>query len=266
MKEQMRLQKLMAMCGVASRRASEKLILEGRVKVNGQVVRELGTKASLDDEITVDGNSIVKEEKVYFLLYKPTGYLTTVSDDKGRRTVMDLMGAEARNNRIFPIGRLDYDTSGALLMTNDGELMNRLLNSANNVEKEYLARINGHMTLDEVAKLKKGILLDGVMTKSAQVYIDSYDKKYNTTLVRLVITEGKNRQVRRMFEAVGHQLIRLHRESIGNVFLKGMKPGEYRILKPQEVKDLRALALERKERNKNFKKTPKSTWQKNRRR
>ncbi len=241
MKEQMRLQKLMAMCGVASRRASEKLILEGRVTVNGKIVRELGTKASLDDEITVDGNALVKEEKVYFVLYKPTGYLTTVKDDLGRRTVMDLMGSEATKNRIFPIGRLDYDTSGALLMTNDGELMSRLINSANNIEKEYLARINGHLTLEEVAKLKKGIELDGVKTKPAQVFIDSYDKRYNTTLVRLIITEGKNRQVRRMFEAIGYEVKKLRRVRFACVSTEGLQKGEFRPLKPHEVKKLYSL-------------------------
>lgn len=241
MKEQIRLQKLMAMCGVASRRASEKLILEGKVSVNGKVIRELGTKASLDDEIKVDGNLLVKEEKVYFVLYKPTGYLTTVKDDLGRRTVMDLMPAEVKKNRIFPIGRLDYDTSGALLMTNDGELMNKLINSANNIEKEYLARINGHLTLDEVAKLKKGIELDGVMTKPAQVFIDSYDKKYNTTLVRIIITEGKNRQVRRMFEEIGYEVKKLRRVRFACVSTEGLVKGEYRALKPHEVKKLYSL-------------------------
>lgn len=241
MKEQIRLQKLMAMCGVASRRASEKLILEGKVSVNGKVIRELGTKASLDDEIKVDGNLLVKEEKVYFVLYKPTGYLTTVKDDLGRRTVMDLMPTEVKKNRIFPIGRLDYDTSGALLMTNDGELMNKLINSANNIEKEYLARINGHLTLDEVAKLKKGIELDGVMTKPAQVFIDSYDKKYNTTLVRIIITEGKNRQVRRMFEEIGYEVKKLRRVRFACVSTEGLVKGEYRALKPHEVKKLYSL-------------------------
>lgn len=241
MAEEMRLQKIMAMCGVASRRASEKLILEGHVTVNGKIVTELGTKATLQDEILVDGELIYKEDKVYYVLYKPTGYLTTVSDDLGRRTVMDLMQAEVKKYRIFPIGRLDYDTSGVLLMTNDGELMNRLLNSSNNVEKEYLARVNGHLGLDVVAKLKKGILLDGILTKPAEVLIEGYDKRYNTTLVRVTITEGRNRQVRRMFEEVGFEVKKLRRVRFACISCDGMSKGEYRTLKPHEIKTLYSL-------------------------
>lgn len=239
--EEIRLQKILAMCGVASRRASEKLILEGRVTVNGEVVTELGTKATLLDEIKVDGNLISKEEKVYYVLYKPTGYLTTVKDDLGRRTVMDLMSTEAKRNRIFPIGRLDYDTSGVLLMTNDGELSNRLINSANNIEKQYFARVKGHVSLDVVAMLKKGIMLDGVMTKPAEVFIKDYDKKYGTTLVDITITEGKNRQVRRMFEEVGFEVKKLRRVRFGCVSTDGLAKGEYRPLKPHEVKKLYSL-------------------------
>ncbi len=241
MVEEIRLQKIMAMCGVASRRASEKLIQEGKVTVNGKIVTELGTKATLQDEILVDGELIYKEDKVYYVLYKPTGYLTTVSDDLGRRTVMDLMQAEVKKYRIFPIGRLDYDTSGVLLMTNDGELMNRLLNSSNNVEKEYLARVNGHLGLDVVAKLKKGILLDGILTKPAEVVIEGYDKRYNTTLVRVTITEGRNRQVRRMFEEVGFEVKKLRRVRFACISCDGMSKGEYRTLKPHEIKTLYSL-------------------------
>lgn len=241
MAEEIRLQKVMASCGVASRRASEKLILEGRVTVNGKVVTELGTKVLPTDEVKVDDKLIVKEDKVYYVLYKPTGYLTTVSDDRGRRTVMDLMQAEVKKNRIFPIGRLDYDTSGVLLMTNDGQLANRLINSANNIEKEYLARINGHLSLELVGKLKKGILLDGVMTKPAQVFIEEYDKQYGTTLVRITITEGKNRQVRRMFESIGFEVKKLRRVSFAGITCEGMSEGEYRMLKPHEVKKLYSL-------------------------
>lgn len=241
MAEEIRLQKIMAMCGVASRRASEKLIQEGKVTVNGKVVTELGAKATLQDEIKVDGELIYKEDKVYYVLYKPTGYLTTVSDDLGRRTVIDLMQAEVKKYRIFPIGRLDYDTSGVLLMTNDGELMNRLLNSSNNVEKEYIARVNGHLGLDVVAKLKKGILLDGILTKPAEVLIEGYDKRYNTTLVRVTITEGRNRQVRRMFEEVGFEVKKLRRVRFACISCDGMSKGEYRTLKPHEIKTLYSL-------------------------
>lgn len=236
-----RLQKVMANCGVASRRKCEELITAGRVKVNGNIVTELGFKVSKKDSITVDDKMITKEEKVYYALYKPTGYITTVSDEKNRRTVMDLFLPEDKQNRIFPVGRLDYDTSGIIIMTNDGELSNKLTNSANDIEKVYLARVEGIMTIGNVLKLQKGVIIDGVKTKRAKVEVVSFDKAHGSTLARITITEGKNRQVRKMFETIGFPVKKLKRESFAGISLDGLIEGSYRPLKIHEVRTLFGL-------------------------
>jgi 23S rRNA pseudouridine2605 synthase len=152
-----RLQKIMASSGVASRRKCEEMIKAGRVTVNGKVITELGFKASYSDEIRVDGSQIASEDKVYYVMNKPTGYLTTVSDDRGRRTVMDIFEDYDRQNRIFPIGRLDYDSSGCLLFTNDGELAAKLTKSSNNIEKEYVVRVKGRLEQKDLVKIRRGI-------------------------------------------------------------------------------------------------------------
>ncbi len=236
-----RLQKVMAQSGIASRRKCEELITSGRVKVNGEVVRELGTKVSKKDDIKVDDKPITVEEKVYFVLYKPTGYITTLNDEHDRRTIMDLFDETDKKNRIFPIGRLDYDTSGVLLVTNDGELSNKLTNSANDIEKIYLARVTGIMTIGNVMKLQKGVVIDGVKTKRANVEVVSVDKANESTLVRIGITEGKNRQVRKMFETIGFPVKKLKRESFAGINLEGLTEGTYRPLKIHEVKKLYSL-------------------------
>ena len=246
MKEEMRLQKLMAMCGVASRRACEKLILEGKVTVNGKVVTELGTKASLDDEIKVDGQMIVKEDKVYYALYKPTGYLTTVKDELGRRTVMDLMTTEAKKNRIFPIGRLDYDTSGILLLTNDGELANALLHPSNNINKVYIATIEGKLSDEERLKLENGVIIDGKKTSPCEATVTKVNKEKNKTIVKLTIHEGRNHQVKNMFEAIDKKVLKLHREEFAGISSKGLYEGQHRKLTFNEVKALKDLAFKRK--------------------
>ncbi|MGM9972161.1 MAG: pseudouridine synthase [Anaeroplasmataceae bacterium] len=236
-----RLQKVMAQCGVASRRKCEELIEQGKVKVNGEVVHTQGFKVSPKDAIEVEGKLIQKEEKVYYVLYKPVGYVTTVSDDLNRKTVLDLILPTDLNNRLFPIGRLDYDTSGVLLLTNDGELSNRLLKSDNNVKKSYLARIDGIMNLKALEKLMKGVVIDGVKTKRALVEIVSTDKNHNSSLVRLVISEGRNRQVRKMFEAVGYNVKHLKREMFAGINLDGLVEGSYRPLTIKEVKILYSI-------------------------
>lgn len=236
-----RLQKVMAQCGVASRRKCEELIEQGRVKVNGVVIKEQGFKVSSKDSIEVDGKLLEKEQKVYFVLYKPVGYVTTVSDDKNRQTVMDLILPSDQNTRLFPVGRLDYDTSGVLLLTNDGELSNRLLKSDNNVKKSYLARIDGIMNIRALEKLMKGVIVDGVKTKRAIVEIVSTDKNHNSSLVRLVISEGRNRQVRKMFEAVGYKVKHLKREMFAGITLEGLVEGSYRPLSIKEVKVLYSI-------------------------
>ena len=236
-----RLQKVMAACGVASRRKCEEIISSGRVKVNGSVVTELGTKVSKKDVIEVDGKVLFKQEHVYYVMNKPTGYLTTVKDDLGRRTVMDLIDPETKKTRIFPIGRLDYDTSGVLLFTNDGELSYRLTKSQKEVEKEYQVRVDGILTQEAVTNLIKGVLIDGVMTKRAKVEIMDLDRKNNSSLFKITITEGRNRQVRKMCETVGFAVKKLKRVSFGGVTLDGLSVGEYRPLKPHEIKKLYSL-------------------------
>lgn len=236
-----RLQKVMASCGVASRRKCEEYIAAGRVRVNGSVVTELGTKVSKRDRIELDGKELMKQQLVYFVLYKPTGYLTAVTDKLGRRVVMDLIDSETKKTRIFPIGRLDYDTSGVLLLTNDGDLSYRLTRSAKEIEKVYQVRVNGIIDQPAVTKLIKGVMIDGKMTKRAKVEVLDIDKENSSTLLKLTITEGRNRQVRKMCEAVGYEVKKLKRVSFGGVTLDGLGVGEYRELKPHEVKVLYSL-------------------------
>lgn len=236
-----RLQKVMASCGVASRRKCEEYIAAGRVRVNGSVVTELGTKVSKRDRIELDGKELMKQQLVYYVLYKPTGYLTAVTDKLGRRVVMDLIDSETKKTRIFPIGRLDYDTSGVLLLTNDGDLSYRLTRSAKEIEKVYQVRVNGIIDQPAVTKLIKGVMINGKMTKRAKVEILDIDKENSSTLLKLTITEGRNRQVRKMCEAVGYEVKKLKRVSFGGVTLDGLGVGEYRELKPHEVKVLYSL-------------------------
>ena len=236
-----RLQKVMAQAGVASRRKCEEIITQGRVKVNGIVVTELGTKVGPKDVVTVDNKALDKESLVYYVLNKPTGYLTAVSDKLGRRTVMDLIAVEDKKERIFPVGRLDYDTSGVLLLTNDGTLSYRLTKSAKEVEKTYHARLDGIIDQTAVTRLIKGVMIDGVMTKRSKIEVLDIDKKNNSCLISLTITEGRNRQVRKMCEAVGFSVKKLKRVAFGGITTENLKVGEYRALKPHEIKVLYSL-------------------------
>jgi len=238
MKEEMRLQVYMAKCGVASRRASEELILAGKVKVNGKVVTELGTKVTKDDDVYVNGVLLNFEEKVYYVLNKPSGYITTVSDDKGRKTILDLFLEEHLNKRIFPVGRLDYDTEGVIIVTNDGELSNRLTSPKSNVEKEYQARVIGKIDNKSMSKINHGVVIDGYKTKPARIFLVSYDKESDTSLVNLTITEGKNHQVKKMLEAVGYPVKHLTRLRFAFLTTEGIGKGYYRELKVHEVKQL----------------------------
>ncbi|MBD8070305.1 23S rRNA pseudouridine(2605) synthase RluB [Bacillus sp. PS06] len=235
-----RLQKIIAQAGVASRRKAEELILEGRVKVNGKVVKELGTKVTLNDKIEVNGIPLEKEKPVYFLLYKPRGVISSVSDDKGRKVVTDLF--PYIEERIYPVGRLDYDTSGLLLMTNDGEFANILIHPKYEVDKVYVAKVKGIPLREKLRQLEKGIMLEDGKTAPAKVKVLSVDKKKQSSIIEIIIHEGRNRQVRRMFDAIGHEVIKLKRERFGFLTLQGLATGEYRELSPHEVKQLRALA------------------------
>ncbi len=236
-----RLQKVIAQAGFASRRKAEQLILAGKVKVNGKVVRELGTKVDLKkDQVEVDGIPVEREEPVYFLLYKPTGVISSVKDDRGRKVVTDFVDTDYR---IFPVGRLDYNTSGLILLTNDGELANMLMHPKSKIEKVYVAKVKGIPTVEKLKKLRNGIELEDGKTAPAKVKMLSFDKRKNTAIVRLTIYEGRNRQVRRMFEAIGHPVLKLKREAYGFLDLRGMNPGDVRPLKPHEVKRLKELAV-----------------------
>jgi len=227
-----RLQKILANAGVASRRHSEELILAGRVSVNGQVVTELGAKADPEaDEIQVDGKALPREVgKAYFALYKPTGYITSKSDPRNRRTVM-MLAPEVPG--LHPVGRLDYDTSGLLLMTNDGDFTLALTHPRYGVPKTYEAWVEGHPTERILQKLREGVRLEDGWTSPAQVV--ALGPSGPESRIRITIHEGRNRQVRRMFEAVGHPVVRLKRLAVGPVTLEGLKPGAIRPLSHQEI-------------------------------
>ena len=227
----MRINKYLAESGVASRRASDTLIEERRVLVNGKTAT-LGSEVEDGDTVTVDG-SIVRPVKKYsyYMLNKPKGYVTTVKDDKGRKTVMDLL--PKKGDRLYPVGRLDYDTEGLLIITNDGDLAQRLTHPVNEVPKTYVAKIEGVLTENMLARLRGGVEVDGVRTKKSAVRI--VDETKTETKVSVTITEGRNRQVRKMFEAVGKEVIFLKRVKIGDLALRGLNRGEYRPLTKEEI-------------------------------
>ncbi len=230
-----RLQKYLSSCGVASRRKSEELILKKRVKVNDQIVSDLGFKVSDKDKVYVDNILVEKQDKLYYLLYKPEKIICSVHDEKGRKTVIDLINT---NEKIFPVGRLDYDTTGLLLLTNDGELANKLTHPSGHVEKTYYAKIDGIITKDEIKQLESGVLLDGVKTKKAKAKIKKIDKPNNKSYVELIISEGRNHQVKNMFLKVNHKVLKLKRTSYAFLDLTGLSTGEYRMLSIKEVKAL----------------------------
>ncbi len=233
-----RVQKILAHSGYCSRRAAEKYIEEGLVTINGTVAT-LGDKASLSDVIKVDGKKInSKEPFVYFLLNKPKQTVSTAADEKERSNVVDLIKTRYR---IYPVGRLDYDTTGALLLTNDGELTNKLTHPSKKVLKTYLVTSTGRLFPKHIEKLETGITLDdGYKTAPAKAKLISYDKTTDRTRVRLTIHEGKNRQVRRMYEALGFRVHKLHRESFGPFTVTGMPSGQYTEVSANDVKFLKA--------------------------
>lgn len=234
-KELERLQKRIANSGYTSRRKAETLISEGKVKVNGTTVTELGTKVKPSDTIEVEGIKIEQEDKIYILFHKPTQVITSVSDDRGRTVVTDYF--KDIDARIYPVGRLDYDTSGLLLLTNDGEFTNLMTHPRYQIKKKYVAKLKGYLMREEVKALEKGIELEDGLTQPADVKVKKQDKDKNTTLVEITITEGRNRQVRRMFEHFGHQVTKLSRIEYGP-----LNAGEGRVLTPHEVKVMRHLA------------------------
>ena len=231
-----RLQKLIAASGYTSRRKAEQLILDGKVTVNGTVVNQLGVKAEPSDIIIVEGVRLLKENKRYYLFYKPEKVITSMSDEKDRTCVKDFF--ESVNERVVPVGRLDYDTSGALIMSNDGEFINLITHPRHKINKTYIAKIGGKLEVRHLKILRSGVRIDNYKTAPAEVNIVKNKNKSLNTLVRLTIHEGKNRQIRRMFEALGYEVLKLKREAIEDLTLEGLKKGEYRVLTIHEVKKL----------------------------
>ena len=237
-----RLQKVIANSGFCSRRKAEELILAGKVVVNGKVVNELGIKVDSKDEIIVAGNVLEKEEKVYFLLNKPRGVVSTTSDDRGRKTVVDLIQTNAR---IYPIGRLDYDTTGVLLLTNDGEFANLLMHPKSEIDKVYLAKVEGIATSKEVKLLESGVVIDGVKVSSSRVKIKKINREKEESFIEITIHEGKNHQVKKMLEQVGLNVIKLNRERFSFLTVENLKSGEYRKLNNKEVHQLYNEAIKK---------------------
>ena len=233
----MRLNKFLASCGAASRRGADELIASGRVRVNSIVVTELGKMVETDnDTVTLDGKKVEPVSKMtYIMLYKPKGCITSLRDEKGRKTVYDYLDVEVPH--LVPVGRLDYDTEGLLLLTNDGELVNRLAHPSSEVPKSYLVRAEGEFPEHILAKLRKGVEIDGVKTKRSKVKLLEQGEKEAKLLV--TITEGRNRQVRRMFEAVERNVVFLKRVAIGDLRLGGLARGAWRYLREEEVEYLK---------------------------
>lgn len=231
-----RLQKYIAGSGIASRRKSEELILNGRVKVNGTIVTKLGTKVDANIDIVTVDNKIISgsKEHVYIKLYKPEGYVTTVKDQFNRKTVLDLIDVK---ESIYPIGRLDYNTSGLLLLTNDGDLTNKLLHPRYHIFKTYIAEVEGRVSTESIKKLKTGVMIDSGKTAPAKVELLKYTN--SKSIVQISIYEGKNRQVRKMFEAVGHNVKLLKRVSFGEIKLDDLKVGSWKYLSDEEIQFLK---------------------------
>lgn len=233
--DELRLQKYLAQCGIASRRGAEEIIKEGRVTINGKVVTEMGTKVKSSDKISVDGQPVKPEKnKYYILLNKPSGVLSSVKDDRGRECVVDLI--EGVNARLYPVGRLDYDTTGLLLLTNDGDFMQRVTHPSFEIWKTYRAVVRGIPTETDVKRFAEGIMLDDGKTLPAVLDVVGY--KGNNAIVEVSIREGRNRQVRRMLERIGHPVNSLMRISFGSLELGDLKPGRWRQVRPEEIKRL----------------------------
>lgn len=234
----MRINKFLAECGVASRRAADKMIIDGEVKINGRIC-SLGDEVNLDDDnVTVNGKTVSTVKKYdYYILNKPKGYVCTVRDDKGRKTVMDLLPPNVKH--VFPVGRLDYDSEGLLIMTNDGELTYRLTHPKNEIPKTYLVKLEGTITDEALNKVKNGVVIDGKRTGKCNVKV--VERTRDAVRLHITITEGRNRQVRKMFLAVGKEVKLLKRIKVGELTLRGLDRGEVRKLTAEEVEYLMNL-------------------------
>ena len=234
--EEIRLQKYLAEAGIASRRKCEEYIIQGRVKVNGQVVTTLGSKINpKKDSIFFDGKEVKEKEKeyIYILLNKPIGYVTTAKDQFGRDTVLDLI--KGVKERVLPVGRLDMYTSGALILTNDGDFIYKVTHPKHEIDKTYTVTLKGIVTNEEVEKLKNGVEIENYITKPAKVKILKTDKEKNISRLEITIHEGKNRQIRKMCEAINKKVLALHRSKIGKIGVKDLKIGSWRYLKKEEL-------------------------------
>ena len=235
--EEIRLQKYIAECGIASRRKAEELILEGKIRVNGIIVTELGTKINPSKDIVEYNNKVIEPEQrnVYILLNKPIGYVTTVKDQFNRPSVLDLVKVK---ERIVPVGRLDFYTSGALILSNDGDFVYKITHPKHEVNKTYNVTVKGIINDDEIEALRSGVKIDNYITKPAKVKILKTDKDKNISRIQITIHEGKNRQIRKMCEAIDKKVLALHRSKIGNIDVKDLKIGEWRYLTDAEISDL----------------------------
>ncbi len=236
-----RLQKLISEAGYCSRRKAEELIKNGMVILNGKIVTELGIKASFKDEILVNGNLIHPQEKEYYLFYKPRGVVCTTKDDKKRKTVLDYF--DDVQKRIYPIGRLDYDTSGLLLLTNDGNFANLMMHPSSNIDKLYVAKVEGIITGDEVKRLKNGVRLDDKVIYPSRVKLKRIDKNKMTSIIEITVHDGVNHEIKRLIKSIGHEVIKLKRETFGFLNLGNLKSGEKRRLTSKEVKQLFNLSV-----------------------
>ncbi|HOP56649.1 MAG TPA: pseudouridine synthase [Bacillota bacterium] len=230
-----RLQKVLQAAGVASRRKAEEMIAEGKVSVNGVITTQMGVMVADNDRIFVGGKELKREKKVYYALNKPTGYISTTSDEHGRPAVIDLVQGK---ERVFPVGRLDYDASGIILLTNDGDFMNQLIHPRYKVEKEYHLKVKGLVRKETSAKLARGVDLGDFVSQPAKVFDVKYDDAKENTYLKIIVTEGKYHQVKRMLEAVGHPVMKLHRYRMGCVTTEGIPLGGYRLLKLHEIRKL----------------------------
>lgn len=236
-----RLQKLIAESGYCSRRKAEELIKTGKVLVNGKKITELGTKATFGDEIIVNGQILQYQEKEYYLFYKPRSVICTTKDDKGRKTVLDYFD-NVTEKRIYPVGRLDYDASGLLLLTNDGDFANLMMHPSNKINKFYVVKVKGIVTANEIKLLKSGIRLDDKKIYPSRVKLKKINKKALTSIVEITVHDGINHEVKRLMESIGHEVIKLKREMFGFLTLGNLKSGEKRPLSIKEVKKLYNLA------------------------
>ncbi|MEG2457799.1 MAG: pseudouridine synthase [Bacilli bacterium] len=234
----MRIQKYLSICGVCSRREAERLIDERKIYVNGELVSKKGMEVTGNESIEVLGVNVKPTQKEYYLLNKPRGVISSSKDEKNRETVVDLVKSKTK---VYPIGRLDYDTTGIILLTNDGELTNKLTHPSSNIEKEYLAKVKGFFDKKDAVALSNGIVLEGQKTKKASFKLHQYDRKTDTSYVKVILTEGRNHQVKDMFKKLNYDVLKLTRVRYAFLTTVGLKSGEYRKLDTKEVKTLYSL-------------------------